>query len=62
MYVMDVIEEKGVDIAHKCYWDFGKWSDLRSKWIGVPECITFLVNHKSHLIYFLKYNKIGCVK
>lgn len=31
-YVMDVIEEMGNDVAHRCYWDFGRWSDLCRVW------------------------------
>lgn len=26
--VMDVLEEVGDDVARRCYWDFGDWSDL----------------------------------
>lgn len=29
---MDVIEEMGSDVAHRCYWDFGRWSDLCRVW------------------------------
>lgn len=29
---MDVIEEMGNDVAHRCYWDFGRWSDLCRVW------------------------------
>ena len=28
MCVMDVLEEVGDDVARRCYWDFGDWSDL----------------------------------
>ena len=31
-YMMDVIEEIGSDVAHRCYWDFGRWSDLCRVW------------------------------
>ena len=30
--MMDVIEEMGNDVAHRCYWDFGRWSDLLRVW------------------------------
>ena len=40
MYVMDVLEELGDDIAHRVYWDFGRWSDLHRRWKAVPESIT----------------------
>jgi hypothetical protein len=26
--VMDVLEEVGDDVARRCFWDFGDWSDL----------------------------------
>lgn len=29
---MDVIEEMGDDCARRCYWDFGRWSDLWRVW------------------------------
>lgn len=31
-YMMDVIEEIGFDVSHRCYWDFGRWSDLCRVW------------------------------
>ena len=31
-YLMDVIEEIGFDVSHRCYWDFGRWSDLWRVW------------------------------
>ncbi|KAL3146696.1 hypothetical protein ABBQ32_000920 [Trebouxia sp. C0010 RCD-2024] len=31
-YMMDVIEEVGFDVSHRCYWDFGRWSDLCRVW------------------------------
>ena len=31
-YMMDVIEEIGFDVSHRCYWDFGRWSDLWRVW------------------------------
>ena len=30
--MMDILEEAGPDIARRCYWDFGKWSDLWRVW------------------------------
>lgn len=30
--MMDVIEEMGFDVSHRCYWDFGRWSDLCRVW------------------------------
>lgn len=30
--MMDVIEEVGFDVSHRCYWDFGRWSDLCRVW------------------------------
>jgi len=30
--MMDVIEEIGFDVSHRCYWDFGRWSDLCRVW------------------------------
>ncbi|EIE19264.1 hypothetical protein COCSUDRAFT_48883 [Coccomyxa subellipsoidea C-169] len=32
VYMMDILEEAGPDIARRCYWDFGKWSDLWRVW------------------------------
>ena len=29
---MDVIEQIGFDVSHRCYWDFGRWSDLCRVW------------------------------
>ena len=40
MYVMDVLEEMGTDIAHRVYWDAGPWSDLHRRWRPVPENIS----------------------
>lgn len=31
-YLIDVIEEVGADVARRCYWDFGRWSDLWRVW------------------------------
>ena len=31
-YMMDVVEEVGFDVSHRCYWDFGRWSDLCRVW------------------------------
>lgn len=32
VYMMDILEEAGSDIARRCYWDFGRWSDLWRAW------------------------------
>ncbi len=31
-YLADVFEEGGRDIARRCYWDFGRWSDTWRAW------------------------------
>lgn len=31
-YLMDVIEQMGDDVARRCYWDWGPWSDLARLW------------------------------
>jgi hypothetical protein len=31
-YLADILEEAGPDIAQRCYWDFGRWSDLWRLW------------------------------
>lgn len=31
-FIMDILEEAGPDIARRCFWDFGKWSDLWRVW------------------------------
>lgn len=32
VYMMDILEEAGSDIARRSYWDFGRWSDLWRVW------------------------------
>eukprot|EP00775_Hariotina_reticulata_P013221 gene13221-13351_t len=34
--IMDVLEEVGADVARRCYWDFGDWSDLWRETKQVP--------------------------
>eukprot|EP00210_Caulerpa_lentillifera_P001890 g1818.t1 len=40
MYVMDVLEEMGSDIAQRIYWDFGPWSDLYRRWNRAKDTVT----------------------
>lgn len=35
-YIMDVLEEAGTDVARRCFWDFGDWSDLWRETKHVP--------------------------
>ena len=56
---MDVIEENGFDVSHRCYWDFGRWSDLCRVWrpagddSHVEEAVNFEVGFKllSHVLH-----------
>eukprot|EP00878_Enallax_costatus_P012410 GHUV01012961.1.p1 GENE.GHUV01012961.1~~GHUV01012961.1.p1 ORF type:complete len:1005 (+),score=325.04 GHUV01012961.1:1774-4788(+) len=34
--IMDVLEEVGTDVARRCYWDFGDWSDFWRETKHVP--------------------------
>lgn len=43
MCVMDVLEEVGDDVARRCYWDFGDWSDLWRETKHVPNGISLQV-------------------
>jgi hypothetical protein len=43
-YIMDVLEEVGSDVARRCYWDFGDWSDLWRETKRVPLDVTLLVS------------------
>ena len=40
-YMMDVIEEIGFDVSHRCYWDFGRWSDLCRVWRPAGDDLQF---------------------
>lgn len=31
-YMADVVEQMGDDVARRCYWDWGPWSDLARVW------------------------------
>lgn len=43
-YIMDVLEEVGADVARRCYWDFGDWSDLWRETKHVPPDVTLPVS------------------
>ena len=38
-YLMDVVEQMGDDVARRCYWDWGPWSDLTRLWrpVDIPK-------------------------
>jgi hypothetical protein len=36
-YLADSIEHGGETITRRCYWDFGRWSDVWRAWRAVPE-------------------------
>lgn len=42
--VMDVVEEVGDDVARRCYWDFGDWSDLWRETKHVPNAVSLQVS------------------
>ena len=54
--MMDVIEEMGFDVSHRCYWDFGRWSDLCRVWrragddLQPEEVLDFVVSLSSLLL------------
>jgi len=40
--VADIIDSKGNAIIQRCYWDFGRWSDLARDWRPLPsDAVTF---------------------
>lgn len=43
-YIMDVLEEVGTDVARRCYWDFGDWSDLWRETKHVPLDVSLQVS------------------
>lgn len=44
MCVMDVLDEVGDDVARRCYWDFGDWSDLWRETKHVPSGVNLQVS------------------
>ena len=54
--MMDVVEEVGYDSSRRCYWDFGRWSDLWRVWRRVGEdllqgdVVDLAVRHRSSLL------------
>jgi len=46
---MDVLEEVGDDVARRCYWDFGDWSDLWRETRHVPSGVSLKVRAGSDL-------------
>lgn len=40
--VADIIDSKGTAMIQRCYWDFGRWSDLARDWRPLPsDAVTF---------------------
>lgn len=52
---MDVLEEVGDDVARRCYWDFGDWSDLWRDTKHVPTGVHLQVSSAQGL------SEIGCL-
>lgn len=42
VYVMDVLEQMGNDMAHSVYWDHGHYPDLHRKWKPIPENVSLI--------------------
>lgn len=35
--IADIIDSVGSSLVQRCYWDFGRWSDIAKKWRPLPE-------------------------
>jgi hypothetical protein len=58
--VMDVLEEVGDDVARRCYWDFGDWSDLWRETKHVPSGVNLQVGcrvlKEAHNVYVVSHS------